>query len=144
MADDLAKEGSKLPQPSVSATYEEVKTILRSKFQNDWVSKNDGYRHVRDPIRTLERHHQTIIYRLRTGHCGLRSHLKRIGVADTALCECGQADQTPAHILQECTLQAEKRAASWPNGADLNTKLWGNATDLRRTAGFAASLGLQL
>ena len=144
LADDLAKEGSKLPQPSISATYEEVKTILRSKFQNDWVSKNDGYRHVRDPIRTLERHHQTIIYRLRTGHCGLRSHLKRIGVADTALCECGQADQTPAHILQECTLQAEKRAASWPNGADLNTKLWGNATDLRRTAGFAASLGLQL
>jgi hypothetical protein len=38
--------------------------------------------------RTL--HSFTIIYRLRTGHCGLRAHVKRLDVVDTALmCQCG-------------------------------------------------------
>ena len=40
-----------------------------------------------------------IIFRLLTGHYGLSAHLKGIGISDTALCECGQADQTPDHIL---------------------------------------------
>nr|KAG5685356.1 hypothetical protein BaRGS_005428 [Batillaria attramentaria] len=54
--------------------------------------------------------HQTTIYRLlRTGHCGLRAHLKRIGVADTALCQCGLADQTPSHVLRDCPLHEEMR-----------------------------------
>ena len=35
---------------------------------------------------------QTTIFRLRTGHCGLSAHLKRIGISDTSLCECRQAD----------------------------------------------------
>jgi hypothetical protein len=36
---------------------------------------------------------------LRTGHCGLRGHLHRIGVADTSSCSCGQDDQTPYHVV---------------------------------------------
>ena len=48
---------------------------------------------------TLERAQQTTIFRLRTGHCGLSAHLKRIGFSDTSLCECRQTDQTPDHFL---------------------------------------------
>ena len=143
-ADHLAKEGSQLTQPSAPTTYEETKTLLRGKSRRDWVNLNDGYQAHRDPIRTLERRHQTMIFRLRTGHCGLRAHLKRLGVTDTALCQCGQADQTPSHILQDCPLVSEMWQKLWPGGADLTTKLWGTADDLRRTSSFAASLGLRL
>lgn len=142
-ADHLAKEGSQLTQPTVPATYEEAKTLLRSRFRRGWVTLNGGYQAHQDPIRTLERRYQTTIYRLRTGHCGLRAHLKRIGVAATSLCDCGQADQTPSHVLQDCPLYEETRQQSWPGGADLNTKLWGTAADLRRTSEFMAALGLQ-
>ena len=31
---------------------------------------------------------------------GLSAHLKRTSISDTSLCECGQADQTPDHVLQ--------------------------------------------
>ena len=97
-----------------------------------------------DPIRRLEWAHQTTIFRLHTGHCGLRAHLKRTGVSDTFLCECGQADQTPDHVLQSCPKYAESCQLTWPHGADLATKLWSSAEDLYRTAGFVASTGLKI
>ncbi|XP_070195246.1 uncharacterized protein [Littorina saxatilis] len=144
-ADRLAKEGSRqLTQPSNPATYEETKTLVRSKFRADWVAQNDGYRADQDPIRKLERNQQTLIFCLRTGDCGLRAHLKRIGITDTALCECGQADQTPSHMLQDCPSHEARRREQWPDGKDLRTKLWGTADELRRTASFAASLGERL
>ena len=43
----------------------------------------------KDSIHNLTRKEQTTIFRLRTGHCGLNKHMKRIGVADTANCQCG-------------------------------------------------------
>ena len=143
-ADRLAKEGSQLPQPTTHVTYEEVKAFLRSRFRTDWMKLNNGYQAHQDPIRKLERRQQTLIFRLRTGHCGLRAHLKRIGVTDTSQCQCGLSDQTPSHILQDCPLFAEMRQQTWPGGADLHNKLWGTADDLHRTSSFAASLGLQI
>ena len=87
---------------------------------------------------------QTTIFRQRTGHCGLSAHLKRTGISDTSLCECGQDDQTIDHVLQSCPKYAERRQLTWPQGADLATKLWGSAEDLFRTAGFVASTGLKI
>ena len=66
------------------------------------------------------------------------AHLKRIGVSDTSLCECGHADQTPDHILQACPMYTEKRHQKCPNSVDLSSP------DLRRTGGFAATLGLRI
>ena len=74
----------------------------------------------------------------------LSAHLKRIGISDTSLCECGQADQTPDHVLQSCPKYAKRRQLTWRQGADLATKLWGSAEDLYRTAGFVASTGLKI
>ena len=54
-----------------------------------------------DPINRLAKHEQTTIFRLRTGHCGLRAHLKRTGIMDSALCDCKEAEQTIHHILQD-------------------------------------------
>ena len=143
-ADRLAKEGSRLTQPTSPATYEETKTLLRSSSKREWSSLNHGYQAERDPIRTLERKNQTLIFRMRTGHCGLRAHLKKIGATATATCQCGQGDQTPAHILQDCPLFEEQRQETWPGGADLKMKLWGTAADLHRTSGFLAALGLRV
>ena len=140
----LAKIGSQAPQTQNPVTYREAKTLLHSQYKGDWKKHNGGYQAHLDPIWRMERAQQTTIFRLRTGHCGLSAHLKRIGISDTSLCECGQADQTPDHVLQSCPKYAERRQLTWPQGADLTTKLWGSAEDLYRTAGFVASTRLKI
>ena len=121
-----------------------AKTLLHSRFNGDWKKENGGYQTHLDPIWRLERAQQTTIFRLRTGHCGLSAHLKRTGISDTSLCECGQADQTPDQVLQSCPKYAERRQLTWPHGADLATKLWDSAEDLYRTDGFVPSTGLKI
>ena len=61
-----------------------------------------------------------------------------------SLWECRQADQTPDHVLQSCPKYAERCQLTWPQGADLATKLWGSAEDLYGTAAFVASTGLKI
>ena len=62
----------------------------------------------------------------------------------TLPCVCGQADQTPDHVLQSCPKCAERCQLTWPHGADLATELRCSAEDLYRTAGFVASAGLKI
>ena len=76
-------------------------------------------------------------------HCGLSVHVKRIAISDTFLCQCGQADQIPDHVLQSCPKYAERRQLTWLHGADLVTKLWGLEEDLYWTADFVASTRLK-
>ena len=95
-ADRLTKIGSQAPQTQNPVTYREAKTLLHSRYNGDWKKHNGGYQAHLDPIWGL----QTTVFRLRTGHCGLSAHLKRIGISDTSMCECGHADQTPDHVLQ--------------------------------------------
>ena len=85
-ADRLAKADSQLEQTDIPATYKEAKTLLRSKFHAEWTNQNGGYKAHLDPLEKLERKHQSLMLRLRTGHCSLNAHLKRIGVAETSLC----------------------------------------------------------
>ena len=142
---DLQKSAVRLRRHRIHiVTYRETKTLLHSRYNGDWKKHNGGYQAHLDPIWRLERAQQTTIFRLRTGHCGLSAHLKRIGISDTSLCECGQADQTPDHVLQSCPKYAERRQLTWPQSADLPTKLWGSAEDLYQTAGFVASTGLKI
>ena len=86
-ADRLAKAAAKLPQPHFSSTYKEVKTLLKQKQKSAWRLRNHGYDPQKDQINTLDRRTQTTIFRLRTGHCGLRKHLKRLDLADSAHCD---------------------------------------------------------
>ena len=123
----VSKIGSRAPQTQTPVTYREAKTLLHCQYNRDWKKDNGGYQAHLDPIWRLERAQETTIFCVRTGHCGLSAHLKRIGISDTSLCECGQADQTPNHVLQSCPKYAEKCPLTWPQGADLTTKLWGSA-----------------
>jgi len=54
----------------------------------DLKHRNGGYNPQQDTLRLLSRHKQTMIFRLRTGHCRLLSHMKKIGIEKSALCPC--------------------------------------------------------
>ena len=100
MADQLAKEGREKEQPALHLSYREVKTLILNKKKAIFHCKAGGYNPNQDALHQLPRHQQTIIFRLRTGHCRLNSHLKRIGVKTSAQCPYGEADQTRENYLQ--------------------------------------------
>ena len=84
------------------------------------------------------------MFRLRTGHCGLLSHLYRIGRAHTDQCPCGTGVQDVDHFLQTCPTYKELRQTHWPEEVVLSQKLWGPPEELHRTADYAIATKLQL
>ena len=143
-ADGLAKEGSRLPQPHIPTSFKEAKTLLQRRKKEQWKEKNGGYNPQEDQLHMLDRRAQTTIFRLRTGHCGLKKHLKRLGLSDTAHCECGSEEQTPHHILQTCPHHEAARQKYWPADTDVGTKLWGPAAELLKTVDFMAATELKI
>ena len=143
-ADRLAKSVSKQLQPMSTSTYQEAKTLLRNSQNCQWKRATGDYNPSTDPINHLARHEQTTIFRLRTGHCGLRAHLRRIDIMDSALCECKEAEQTVHHIHQDCLIWRKQRHQLWPQDESATNKLWGTAEDLRRTTQFLATCGLRV
>ena len=87
-ADNLAKEGRRLPQPETSMSYREAKTVIKHRWKANFTQKTDGYKPHHDHLNSLSRPEQSTIFRLRTGHCGLRAHLKKIGIAESSMCDC--------------------------------------------------------
>ena len=59
-----------------------------------------------------DRRSETVMARLRIGHCGLRAHLHRFGLHDTPLCECGEPE-TVRHVLVECCLWIRERRQTY-------------------------------
>ena len=170
-ADRLAKSGSKQLQPMSTSTYQEAKTLLQNRQKCQRKRATGDYNPSTEPINRLARHEQTTIsrvpeqngvsqawyiveihhsgrkpsiYRLRTGHCGLRAHLKRIGIMDSALCDCKEAEQTVHHILQDCPVWRKLRHQLWPQDESTTNKLWGMAEDLRQTTQFLATSRLRV
>lgn len=141
MADRLAKEGSKMEQPPVGLSYRETKALIKNRWTKKATCSQGNYKPHQDPLHLLTRSQQTTIFRLRTGHCRLRAHMRRIGVADSAVCECGEGDQTPEHMLQDCPRLNQLRLQTWPLPTDLSTKLWGSREQLERTTQFLALTG---
>ena len=143
-ADKLAKRATRLTQPQPPTSYREAKTLLKNSFRSKWKIQNGGYSTKQDSLHQLNRHSQTKIFRLRTGHCGLRKHMKRLGLVETAECECGAEEQTPFHILQQCTHLEEVRQEVWPTETPFETKLWGDASDLLKTMQYIAASNLRI
>ena len=146
VADRLAKEGSRQPQPNPPVSYMEAKTLLKSSFRVDWKSRKGGYSPDQDHIHSLNRREQeqTVIFRLRKGHCGLNKHMKRMGLVDTASCPCGTEEQTPQRILQGCTHLEELRRKKWSAITPIDHKLWGTADELRKTVQLINTSGQRI
>ena len=143
MAERLAKEGSKMDQPPVHLSFQESKALIKNRWNTKATCSQRDYKPHQDALHLLTRNQQTTIFRLRTGHCRLKAHMRRIGVAESAGCECGEGDQTPEHILQDCPRLSKQRLQTWPLPTDLSTKLWGSKQDLERTTSFLDLSGLQ-
>ena len=78
IADQLAKEGRTIFQPSSHLSYKETRSLIRNKQNSTFIPSIGGYNPQKDPLHQLSRHEQTTIFRLRTGHCGLKGHLKKL------------------------------------------------------------------
>jgi len=84
VTDQLAKAGNK-QQPTSKLSYQEAKTLIRNKRITDFKHRNEGYIPQQDTLRLLSCHEQTMIFRLRTGHCRLRSHMEKIDIVVSPL-----------------------------------------------------------
>ena len=142
-ADRLSKSASRMEQPDPPLSYREVKTMIKGHTRDNWKrrlridSTDDGIHH-------LDRHEQVLIFRLRTGHCQLLSHLYNLQISHTPECPCGTGLQTPEHILQTCPTFTALRHQIWPSSVDLGEKLWGPVQSLGRTAEFITMTGLKI
>ena len=106
-ADELAKQGSNMEQVHYGFTYQEAKTTIQAAINNRWRAQHPQY-NSKDPIHSLPRHDQVMIFRLRNGHNKLRHHMhSRLKVGDSSGCPCGEPRQDGSHILQDCTLFKE-------------------------------------
>ena len=132
-ADRLSKIGSRQEQSAHPMSYREVRCILKNSFRKLWRQRL-GTGEEEDSIHQLDRAAQVIIFRLRTGHCQLLSHMFRLKLSDTDQCPCGTGPQTPTHILQSCPSFKALRLQTWPSPVEVQEKLWGPATSLRQTA----------
>ena len=144
IADQLAMEGRKNNQPSSHLSYKETRTLIGNRQKSTLIASIGGYNPQKDPLHQLSRHEQTTIFCLRTGHCGLKGHLKKIGIQPLALCDCGKDDQTPNHFLQSCPLYNRERQHIWPVSTTMDAKLWGSANDLHLTTHFATLTGQRI
>ena len=124
-ADKLAKIGSEAndDQPS-SLTYAEVKTIVKTKWNNDREKNHSYYSMEKDAMHSEEREQQKTIFRLLAGHGCLRAHLHKQGKTDSPYCNCGPVAQTPHHVLQDCPLLDGLQEEIWLTPTSLETKHW--------------------
>ena len=82
---------------------------MKSTATQEWQEENEGYTFKNSRIHMLDRKGQTALFRLRTGHCVLNEHLKKMGMAEYAQCQFGATEQTLVYILQTCPLFEEAR-----------------------------------
>ena len=57
----------------------------------------------------LSTKYHRILFRLQTGHCGLRSHLHEIGKVDSPLRRNCFMEETVAHLILHCPVYEEER-----------------------------------
>ena len=141
-ADALSKRGSQLEQIEHKMNYREAKTIIKGNMKEKWKEKHQIQ--GGDEIEKLKRNEQVIIFRLRTGHCRLLSHLYKLKISHTDECPCGTGQQTPEHLLQSCPTYDALRHETWRSEVVFPEKLYGTAADLRRTAEFVQRTGLNI
>ena len=105
-ADILAKEGARGEQHANNVSFSEKKTLIRALTMP---------RSQRDDYHLLSRKQQVMLVRLRTGHNRLNSHMHRkLKLAPSPTCPCGQEEQTTEHVQQRCPLHKATREDVWP------------------------------
>ena len=145
-ADKLAKQGARCPQQNNTASMNTAKQIIKQNKKEDWrnewalnVTGRSMFMHMATPnpndhINTLSREEQVTIFRLRSQHVPLNSHLKRIGVVTDSRCPlCPCPDETVAHHLFDCPPLDDLRTEYLPPNPDTANTLYTNPKQLRNT-----------
>ena len=92
-AEELAKQASECQQHRHRVSPPKMKTLVKGKFNTAWKTRT-GSTYPSDPIRHLNRREQTMLFRLRTGHCRLGAQLYKLKVITTPQCHCNTEHQT--------------------------------------------------
>ena len=145
-ADKLAKKGSREEQPHTPTTLQTVKQLLKTVNKEDWLNGwamgNTGrevYKYMarpnpKDTINTLKRRDQSTIFRLRTQHIQLNSHLNRIQPQHAPVCHlCTHPSETVDHHLFECPALDSIRKRFLPPEPDKWNTLYGTSQELTNT-----------
>ena len=127
-ADQMAKEGARGTQIEEDLTFQEKKTYIKSILKMP--PRNDDYHY-------LDREDQVKLFRLRTGHNRLNSHMyRKLKMVPSPACSCQRGEQTAEHILQVCPRFDDLRREIWPNVTSLESKLFGDRVELIKTCKF--------
>ena len=148
-ADALAKRGASQPQPEVQVTYDTVTKMIRANLKEEWLTdwtKNSTGRSLyeymstprpKDPINALQRHDQSLIFRLRTKHVPLNNHLNRIKKNHPAHCPlCSFPNETVDHHLLQCEKLKDLRRTFLPAQPSIGNTLYCDSEQLRATCNF--------
>ena len=148
-ADTLAKKGSRQEQPHNQTTFETAKQIIRSHYKEEWLNewamgttgralfKHMTTPNLNDSIDTLSRKDQTTIFRLRTQHIPLNSHLHRIGAIKEKACPlCDYQEETVEHHLFHCLKLNDLRLQLLPPQPSIHNTLFGTPRQLKNTCTF--------
>lgn len=100
--------------------HRQLKITVRGEFvslwQDRWQSNSDGrdlYSFFPDVAVRLESdwvEPDFMVSQLLTGHGCFRQRLNKLGLCDSAVCPCGEADESRDHALWECRLYADLRS----------------------------------
>ena len=148
-ADTLAKKGAAEEQPDRPVTQSSCKQIINTKTKtewvNDWALGSTGrvmYPYMTtptntDPIDSLGRREQSIIFRLRSQHVCLNMHLNKINPMQEPVCPlCPCAYETVSHFLFECPELLQLRKTYLPANPDLGNTLYSDHKQLNNTAKY--------
>ena len=98
-----------------------------------------------ESIHQQDRAAQVTIFRQKSGHCQLLSHLYRLKISHSDECPFGTGPQTPDHILQSCP---HIRCFDTPDMAHssgyAHRKHWELVETMQQTADFALLTGLKI
>ncbi|GFO44645.1 reverse transcriptase [Plakobranchus ocellatus] len=130
IADRLANEGRKMPQPQKPVT----RSVLQHGTAKLWSAAQltDDERiprfyeacKARDLLQNLPRSDAVQIFRARAKHTLLMADGARHGWSLTTACRlCEEQEETIAHVLSECREMADVRPGGWPT-VSVNEILW--------------------
>ena len=148
-ADTLAKRGATEVQTDRPASLQTAKNMIRRNNREQWliewamgktgrrVFKHMAAPNPKDALNSLARPEQAIVFRLRTQHIPLNSHLHRIKPdisPDCPLCDC--PDETVSHHLFTCPALTDLRTAYLPSPPNFENTLYTNKQQLLKTCKF--------
>ena len=143
-ADRLAREGGQLEQEDRYTSYTDEKTIIKTLSKKKWRQQHPNYDQS-DSLHKLNRPEQVILFRLRTGHNRLNTHMyNEFKVDEPEMCPCNADIMTVEHLPQHCRLHDAMRRDMWPEPMLLRDKLYGNLEELRRTAAVMRTTGISI